>query len=76
MKHRRSGYVSLTLCSSAVDLESANEDEVRAGKDGETGSSLHRPSLLDSEKAIDGERNVRDSMESAWRCVWEGPVRV
>ena len=76
MKHKRSGYVSLSLCSSAVDLEPTNKDEVRAGKDGETSSSLHHPSLLDSEKSIDGERNVRDSVESTWRCVWEGPVRV
>ena len=65
--------MSLSLCSSAVDLEPTNED---AGKDGETSSSLHHPSLLDSEKSIDRERNARDSVESTWRCVWEGPVRV
>ena len=59
--------------STVVDLEAPSGNEVKVGEE-EPRSVSQLSSLLDSQQDIDRGWNVRDSVESTWRCV--GGVKV
>ena len=63
------------LFFTAGDLEPPSTHEVGVDEDEAPRSSSHLSSLLDSEKDIGKRWNIRDSVDSTWRCVGEGPVR-
>lgn len=54
--------------STVVDLEAPSGNEVKVGEE-EPRSVSQLSSLLDSQQDIDRGWNVRDSVESTWRCV-------